>query len=175
MRGKSWVLFILLACFPLLRGIANSEGADLGLVGKTVPTFEVQDLSGVKTGSERLSRDGKVTVVNFWGLRCSSCLEEIPQLNTLHAKYADRVVLLGVNVDGVDGNALRSHIAKMKIDIRYPVVADPDFRMADAFKMAAAPLTVVIDRSGIVRYRHDGYSPGDEKEIDKAIMNIIEP
>ncbi|MBI5341837.1 MAG: DUF465 domain-containing protein [Deltaproteobacteria bacterium] len=64
-------------------------------------------------------------------------------------------------------------LKKMKLDIRYTVVPDPDFKLVDLFRMAAAPLTVIIDAGGIVRYRHEGYEPGDEVRIEEALKSAL--
>src|SRR5690606_36510175 len=44
---------------------------------------------------------GKIVVVNFWGISCKPCREEIPQLNKLVKNYAGRkdIVFLAISDD----------------------------------------------------------------------------
>ncbi len=49
-------------------------------------------------GLERLR--GKVVLIDVWASWCEPCRHSFPWLNAMHAKYADRgLVIIGVNVD----------------------------------------------------------------------------
>ncbi len=61
----------------------------------------------------------------------------------------------------------------MRLAIGYTVIPDPDFKVVDLYKMTAAPLTVVVDRGGKVRYRHENFVPGDEKGLEEAIRAAL--
>ena len=45
-------------------------------------------------------------------------------------------------------------------------------RTDELFRMVAAPLTIVVDRGGVVRYVHEDYKPGDEKELDAVLSGL---
>lgn len=144
-------------------------------VGAASPDFEAVDLSGAKIESKAVLKSGKAMVLNFWGLRCAACIMEMPHLNSLSEKYRERVNFYGINVDAIGSGALPAQIRKMKLDMRYPVVPDPDFRLVDLFRMTAAPLTIIVDSGGIVRYRHEGYEDGDEVRIEEALKGALSP
>src|SRR6266511_469252 len=60
--------------------------------------FALNDLSG---RTVRLSEfKGKGVLLNFWTTWCTSCLIEIPDLIELQKKNAERVVVLGISLDG---------------------------------------------------------------------------
>lgn len=164
----------LLAALLSVTAYADSPAKGGNLVGKPSPEFEAADLSGAKIASGTILKSGKAIVLNFWGLRCSACIMEMPHINALKIRYADRVQVLGINVDGIGSGILSTQIAKMKINIGYAVVPDPEFRLVDMFRMAAAPLTVIIDSAGVVRYRHEGYEDGDEVKIEEALKGALE-
>ncbi|HWS15020.1 MAG TPA: TlpA disulfide reductase family protein, partial [Candidatus Methylomirabilis sp.] len=103
-----------------------------------------------------------------------ACIAEMPSLNDLHDRYKDRVVLLGVNNDGIDGPFLAKQIAKMKLKIDYTILPDPEMKLVDLFKMTMAPLTLVMDSKGTVRYQHVDYAPGDEKALEAVIKSLLE-
>jgi hypothetical protein len=59
----------------------------VGLEGKPMPQLEVDRY----IGAERpISTDGKVSVFFFWAHWCADCKQQIPRLERLHARYADR-------------------------------------------------------------------------------------
>ena len=119
--------------------------------------------------------EGKsVVVVNFWGLRCQNCIEEMPFLERLYNKYGSKgLVILGINTDGVDAKMLERFMPQLPVKVSYPIVIDPEFALADAFQMMAAPLTVVIAKDGTVRYRHEGYEPSIESKYIEIIEKLL--
>ena len=115
-----------------------------------------------------------VLVVNFWGLRCQNCIEEMPFLERLHHKYGSRgLVILGINTDGVPADLLRKFLPQLPVTLSYPLVVDPDFALADGYKMMAAPLTVLIAKDGTVRFRHEGYEPSIEAQYVEIIEKLL--
>jgi peroxiredoxin len=119
--------------------------------------------------------EGKsVLVVNFWGLRCQNCIEEMPFLERLYNKYGSKgLVILGVNTDGVDEKLLPKFMPQLPVKVSYPIVVDPEFALADAYQMMAAPLTILIAKDGTVRYRHEGYEPSIEAEYITIIEKLL--
>jgi thiol-disulfide isomerase/thioredoxin len=116
-------------------------------------------------------RGDNVVLVNFWGLRCQNCIEEIPFLERLHNKYGGKgLAILGINTDGVDSPTLEKLIPRMPVKFTYPVILDLDFVLADAFQMRAAPFTILVARDGTIRYSHEGYTP----ELEEIYVTKIE-
>jgi thiol-disulfide isomerase/thioredoxin len=66
---------------------------------KTLPTFELADLSG-KTWSAK-SLNGKVVLINLWATWCGPCNAELPQLQKLYqqAKGRSDIQILTFNID----------------------------------------------------------------------------
>ncbi len=115
-----------------------------------------------------------VVLVNFWGLRCQNCIEEMPFLERLHNKYGGKgLVLLGINTDGVDAELLTKFLPQLPVKVSYPIVVDPDFTLADSFQMMAAPLTIVVAKDGTVRFRHEGYEPSIEGKYVELIEQLL--
>ena len=119
--------------------------------------------------------EGKsVLVLNFWGLRCQNCIEEMPFLERLYNKYGSKgLVLLGINTDGIDEKLLHKFMPQVPVKISYSIVVDPDFALADAYQMMAAPLTILIAKDGTVRYRHEGYEPSIEAKYIEIIEELL--
>ena len=116
----------------------------------------------------------KVLLLNFWGLRCGACLEEIPYLNAFAKKYAAKgLVVWGANTDGADAPTVRDTLKSLRMEVGYPIVLDPDFVVADAYTNFLVPLTLVIDRAGVVRYIHTGFEQGAEKQYEDAVVSAL--
>ena len=69
------------------------------LDGLKCPTFTAVDMNGEE---RHFDYKGKFTLVNFWFLNCSPCLEELPTLNKLQAKYRDMLTIVTLGLDTKD-------------------------------------------------------------------------
>ncbi|MEO8428006.1 MAG: redoxin domain-containing protein [Verrucomicrobiota bacterium] len=145
--------------------------------------FALRDLTGEKV---RLSDyRGKVVLLNFWTTWCPACLVEIPDLIELQRKHADRLIVLGISLDGVADEHGHDHeengseheavvprqskaqgktlstverIVRNK-GITYPVWLDPQNAVGSRFNGGELPTNVLIDPNGCVRRRFIGARP----------------
>jgi thiol-disulfide isomerase/thioredoxin len=121
---------------------------------------------------------GKTVLINFWATWCTACLAEIPDLVELHKKLGDRVVILGVALDGLpdehghqggeegetqhEGGPSRKAVVNKVVravksrGINYPVLLDPDANVGRRFNGGELPTTVMIDSQGKLRRRFIG-------------------
>lgn len=166
---------------PIRRfGIAAAILVAMGSAGPTVvnaavtptsvaPDFALRSSSG---SNLRLSEQrGQVVMVNFWATWCGPCREELPQLNRLYEKYqAAGFTLLGVNVDSSSKDALG--MAK-RLGVQFPVLFDSKKETSRLYGLESMPWTVLIDRSGKVRYVHAGYKPGFEKTYETQVRELL--
>ena len=166
------VLMALLCAAPAAR--ASSElGQDKFKPGDKAPDFTVKSISGQEI---KLSgHAGKqVVLLNFWGLRCGACLEEMPYLEVIHGKYKDKgLVVLGVDSDGVGTEEVVATLKEVGVSVSYPLLVDPDFAVTDAYTNFLVPLTIVIDKSGTIRYIHTGFEKGTEKQYEDAVKKAL--
>lgn len=116
------------------------------VVGSCAPIdFEYADGAAGRYSEWR----GHWVFINYWAEWCAPCRYEIPQLNALNkAQPTDVLRVVGVNFDGVDGDALRALMQRMSIE--FPVMTtDPRERFGYELP-AVLPTTVVIDPNGEV-------------------------
>jgi thiol-disulfide isomerase/thioredoxin len=93
---------------------------------------------------------GRWMLINYWAEWCAPCREEIPELNRLHSEAAaQRVVVLGVNFDGLSGDALSELIARMEIE--FPVLLDDPRARWQQPVPGVLPSTLVVDPEGQLR------------------------
>jgi len=150
-----------------------SMGDDKFKPGDVAPDFTVKD---TKNNDVTLSafKGAKVVLLNFWGLRCGACLEEMPYLEDISKRYKDKnVVVLGVDTDGVGAEDVNATLAELSMTITYPLLLDPEFKVTDTYTNFLVPLTIVIDRKGIVQYIHTGFEKGTEKVYEDAVKKAL--
>lgn len=145
---------ILITLFCTLTAIsipltASAETARIR-TGSTLPSVTGEGLNGERIVIPSGTR-GNVTVIHFWAVGCSSCREEMPDLERLYRSLARRgLSILAVNV----GQPRRTVQEGVKgIGVTYPVVLDPDRRISSTYEVVGIPRTIVLDRTGIVRYK----------------------
>ncbi len=104
--------------------------------------------------------EGRVQVLNFWATWCAPCLEEIPELNRLHAEYGPETV----QVIGIANNQGPDEVNPfaMRHEISYPIVADSTGRLDDALgPIYVLPTTLVVRPDGRITHRVTGIFPVD--------------
>lgn len=174
-RRLPLVLLVALSFLVPWPAGAAEEGDDW--VGKPAPAFDLKDLDGNPLRSADLAGK-KVVWLNFWGLRCGPCVRELPALQKLHETYRDKgLLIVGLNADGVDAEFIRKSFGE-RADLKaagvtFPLAPDPEFAAIDAYGLMGAPLNVMIDRSGVIRYRHEGYEAGDEAQYAKVVEELL--
>jgi len=134
-------------------------------VGGTMPDFHLADLDGRPTRFSEI--DGKPVLVNFWATWCPPCLREMPLLQALHER--GEVAVIGIDA-GEPLNVVTAYLESRGID--YPVWIDPPGTVPpgqasmDLFRRFGGiglPLTLFVDRQGILRAAHSG-------ELDEATL-----
>lgn len=147
-----------------------------GWAGRAAPAFQAADLDGVQVSLPELLGKSTAVVVNFWGLRCQSCLEEMPYLAALADKFGTRGVrVIGVNADGAAKEKIREMLPKLGIRPSYTLLCDQEFKVMDAFGVTATPLTLLVRPDGVVAYEHLGFGEGDEKKLESELLKVIGP
>jgi hypothetical protein len=98
----------------------------------------------------------------------------IPQLRGWHDRYERQgLVIVGVHAPEFPWEKPHDRVveATRSLSIRYPVVQDNDFAIWRRFGVRAWPTLVLVDRKGIVRYRHIG--EGAYEETEAAIKALL--
>jgi peroxiredoxin len=168
-RGRAVPRLIPGCVLALCALAAASAWAASRLVGQPAPDFALRSMQGENL---RLSEHlGEVVVINFWATWCGPCRQEMPLLDDLYAKYKlAGMTLLSVNIDESSARAAEmAHTLK----VSYPVLFDDRQEVSRAFEVNAMPLTVMIDREGVVRQVFEGFKPGYEKRYAEQIRELL--
>ena len=139
-------------------------------VGSLMPEYSAMWLDGSKFELE--SRKGKVVLLNLWATWCGPCRYEIPELQTIHDKYAPKnFEVIGVSVDESGVESVRDFVKEH--EMRYPVVLDAEGKLANVFQTSVLPTSVVIDRTGKIVWKKFGAIMPNDAELTRAIEGAL--
>ena len=170
---RAWQYFLPLAVFAVLvwffyQGLfLNPREVPSALIGKPAPQFSLALLHTPDKKFTTADMKGQVWVLNVWGSWCVSCRYEHPLLNELAKKQV--VPIVGFNWKDEPTAAL-GWLAKYGDPYRLSV-SDLDGRAAIDWGVYGAPETFVIDRAGVIRYKHTG--PIDANVLNDTLLPMI--
>ena len=78
--------------------------------------------------------------------------------------------MLGVNVEPKSTDALGF---LKSTPVTFPILFDTDSQVSKLYEVSGMPSTVILDRTGKVRYIHHGYKPGEEGEYLDQIRSLM--
>jgi peroxiredoxin len=136
--------------------------------GKQAPDFSLERLEG---GEVSLSdHRGDVVLINFWATWCAPCRAEIPAIESVHqARQNDGFVVLGVNYQ--ESRDVVEPFAR-ELAVTYPVLLDESGRIMETYRAIGLPMSVLVDREGIIRVRHTGVLT--EEQLDGYLEDLLQ-
>jgi peroxiredoxin len=139
------------------------------LVGKDAPDFVLKGTDGKNL---RLSEyRGQVVLINFWARWAGDSRQEMPALDRINSTYNRAgLVVLGVSVDE-DSRRAREFADAMKV--KYPILLDTSPEVGRNYLLEKMPVTLLVDRSGVVRYSNVGFKRGDEHIYLDQIRELL--
>ena len=146
-------LLMLLAVRPSTPTATTAAPPSNGVeVGLPAPAFNLESLDGEQIAlSDHL---GDVVVVNFWATWCPPCRAEMPGIEQVYQAHKDE----GMVVLAINGQE-EATLVKSFIDengFTFPVLLDGNAEALRAYNARSFPMTIVVDRAGVVRYKQVG-------------------
>lgn len=131
------------------------------------PAFQLQSLDGRAVALADFQ--GKPVVVNFFGGWCEQCVNELPLLVQVQARYPQ------VNVVGVlyKESPEVGRTTAASGHATWPVLVDPDGKVAEAYGVAGAPATFFIRPDGTIA--GDLLGPVSTGILQKQFEKIAHP
>lgn len=117
---------------------------------------------------------GKVVLVDFWTYGCVNCVNTLPHVTQLYAKYKDRgLVVIGIHTPEFpfEHSASNVQAALKRHGITYPVAQDNNSATWNAWRNQYWPAQYIVDRTGKIIYSHAG--EGAYEEIDRTIDRLL--
>ena len=154
MKIKFITLLALLALLTLSINL-YAESINIADTDGNSYTVEATDSELKISGME-----GKVVFLEFFGLKCPACKEEMPTLINLQSKYSDKMQVLAIEVQQNDIKPINQY--KQQHGINYPTFSNYDIGTLVRFIADKSgwdgkiPFMVGIDKDGQVRFTQAG-------------------
>lgn len=139
---------------------------------KKIPDLKIKLLDGSKTSLAELTKDGPL-MIDFWATWCVPCLKVMKYLDEYHIEYKDQ----GFKVLMINTDSPRS-IGKVKSYLKsqnhqFLIGLDPNKVISKKLNGLVMPTLILVEKGGEIKWRHQGYLPGEEEEIKKQITQLI--
>ena len=113
---------------------------------------------------------GKVVVLDFWFRRCNYCIRAQPQVDAVVEHFKKKPVqFLGMNVDDDVEDA---KFAVAQLHTPYPTLRGATVQ--NQYGNHGQPMWLILDKRGVVRSIHLGYSGNLEEELTESIAKLLE-
>ena len=135
-----------------------------------MPSYTAKTLGGAPY--DLASEKGSVILVNVWATWCGPCRFEIPELQKMHDEFGKRgFKVVGVSVDEGEAKDVQQFVTDQKMT--YPIVLDPEGRIANVLATTVLPTSVLLDRHGKIVWREIGAIPAGEPSLKKALAAAL--
>lgn len=176
---KNWKLFIPFAGFVLLAGFMfyaldligdgkyNPRDVPSPLIDKPAPHFSLPLLHEPEKKFTPEDMKGQVWLLNVWASWCTTCLQEHPLFVQLSRNNIVPIIGMDYKDKPEDGKLwLLRNGNPFKV-----VVSDSEGRIAIDYGVYGVPETYLIDKEGIIRYKHIGtVTP---QALDEKILPLV--
>lgn len=155
-------LLLALAAQPVLAvkpGDRMPQAAPLTNIEEGAPAVDLAKLRG------------KVVYVDFWASWCVPCRTSMPVVDELYARLGPRgFAVVGINKDDRLVDAQRF---LKRVPVTFPLATDDGDAVVRAFLVTAMPSGYLVDRKGVVRKVHRGYTAATARELEKEVEELL--
>jgi cytochrome c biogenesis protein CcmG/thiol:disulfide interchange protein DsbE len=137
-------------------------------IGDAPPDFSGKAIDGAAVSMAALK--GQPTWLTFGASWCPDCRAEATDLQAAYAKYQPQgLALLGVFIDEPESAVIDY---AQRVGFTFPLVADTQGKIADAYRTYGIPIHFFIGRDGTIRdVRIGRLTPADMDQLVQQIVN----
>ena len=160
-------IFIVLVGFLAIGLKLDPREVPSPLIGKPAPDFKLALLSDPAKQLSPADLRGKVWLFNVWASWCASCRQEHEVLLDLAKQGSVPIYGMDYKDQPGDAQAVLNRYGNPYVE----TVVDLDGRAGIDYGVYGVPETYLIDRNGIIRYKHTG--PLTREGLDKKILPLV--
>lgn len=170
--------------YTLLKPPGPQENATA--VGNSLEQLQLEPLTGGGQTVGLKDLEGHVTVINFWGTWCPPCRREFPHVVALDRRFREHKAFQLFAVSCEAGGSIdlaelaeetTEFLRQQEVDL--PTYADPEIVTRLAVEQILGetsfgyPTTLVLDQSGVIRGAWVGYEPGEERQVEALVEQLL--
>ena len=154
--------------YPFYAAVAQRvEGIESTKVGKIMPNFTTEaTMDGSSFELNKLR--GKYVLIDFWGTWCAPCIAEMPTVKAYQEKYADKLVVLGVN-NGDTMDKIKAFVEPKGYDWQQILDKDGNQDLVLKLNVAGFPTKFILSPESEILYRF----VGDTEEAFEVLDQLL--
>jgi len=161
-RLVATALFVLTLC--ALPGSARDKSG----LGKPAPDFSLTGFSPEDTVTLSKLR-GRVVLIDFWASWCMPCRQLMPRIADIKTRNPD-IEVVAISVD-IDRDKALTFIRSVEPGLR--PMQDTAQKVADLYGVKLMPSSFIVDRQGVLRFRHDGYGVKSLAAVERQLQLLL--
>ncbi len=143
-------------------------------VSAQLPSVTIKTMEGKTLRTDTLSNQGKPFIIDFFATWCKPCNRELDAISEVYEDWVDEtgVKIYAVSVD----QAHNINKVKPLVDNHgwtYDVLLDTNSEFQKALGIQMIPYVLIVDGSGKIVYRHNGYTDGAEQELIEKVRELL--
>lgn len=120
--------------------------------GQLAPDFSLRDINGKQFSLSTVKNKNPVCLV-FWATWCVYCIKEIPKIKEIYSKFSGSGLKV-ISIDVATNDPIeRVRSFQKQINIPYAILYDKDNIVSRLYGITGVPVSIVIDKQGIIQYR----------------------
>jgi thiol-disulfide isomerase/thioredoxin len=128
-------------------------------------------IRGQSTRLDLSAYRGKVVYLDFWASWCGPCKLSFPYMARLRQQYGSQgLVVVTVNLDK---NRAQADAFLKTVGVTLPVTYDSAGMLAKQYKVSDMPTSVILDRTGKVRFTHKGFFLNKTTQYSAHVAQIV--
>jgi len=161
-----WMLLALLGLCCFMTGCGEDAPKAIRM-GEQAPPFTAKDLQGQAVTLDGYA--GKPVILRFFLPDCKFCRADTAVFNEYFRAYKEKgLAVIYVNTEPKPGEVQKF---VSDLGITFPVVLDPDRKIADQYRVQVVPQTIILDPAHkVIGAILGGVS---KEELDKLLLPFL--
>ena len=143
------ILLILAICAIILTVFLLQERT------QKAPDFETEIYPNLEEIFKLSDHKGKPVLINFWASWCVPCEVEFPHIQKMRDNYNETdLSIFGINSFDLTEDAIQF---TERLNISFQTGPDPYGKINELYQITGLPVTILVDKKGIIRQKKIGY------------------